>query len=109
MADEVQAEARSLPLGTDPLSGQPDRGHELEAGKLSENAGVDAVGLAGQRRQAPDPLRVCDLDLPAVQLELVVHEARAVHRLDRRPQRLPVAAEALGQRAQTVGVGRCRA
>ena len=60
-------------------------------------------------RESLHPCRVGDLDLPAVKLELVVHEGGAGHRLDRRPQRLPMPANAHGQAAKTVCVGRCRA
>src|SRR5207253_3441289 len=47
-----------------------------------------------------------DLDPPAGELELVMNETRAVHRLDRRDDRLVEAADASGQAAQTVSVGR---
>jgi hypothetical protein len=50
--------------------------------------------------------RVGDLDLPARQLQLVVHEPGTVHRLDRCADRLPVQLEPLGQSAQTVRVRR---
>jgi hypothetical protein len=64
---------------------------------------------AGQRpRLKLTSLRISDLDLPAGELEPVVHEAGAVHRLDRRPHLLVVAAEALGQATQTVIVRRRR-
>jgi hypothetical protein len=39
---------------------------------------------------------------------LVVHEAGAVHRLDRRPDRRAVATEPFAQSAQTVGIRRRR-
>jgi hypothetical protein len=41
-------------------------------GQLGQHPGVDLVGLAGQRGQAFDLLYVCDLDLPARQLQLVI-------------------------------------
>jgi hypothetical protein len=37
-----------------------------------------------------------------------VHEPRAVHRLDHRPDRLPVQRNAIGQAAQPVDIGRRR-
>ena len=37
-----------------------------------------------------------------------MHEAGAVHRLDRRADRLAVTSETLAQAAQTIGVGRRR-
>jgi hypothetical protein len=44
MADEVEPEAHALPLGADLWVGQPDRRHEVPAGELGENPGVDQVG-----------------------------------------------------------------
>jgi hypothetical protein len=52
-------------------------------------------------------LRVRDLDLPAGELEPVVHETRTVHRLDRRADRLAMPLESSRQTTKTVGVGRC--
>src|SRR5262249_62194574 len=66
----------------------------------------DPVGLAGQRCQPLDLLRVGDLDLPAVKLEPVVHEPGAVHRLDRRPNRLTVTSESLAQATQPIRIRR---
>jgi hypothetical protein len=63
---------------------EPARGHQLAAGQLGQDPGVDPVGPARQRCQPFDLLRVGDLHLPPVQLELVVDEPGAVHRLDRR-------------------------
>jgi hypothetical protein len=57
-----------------------------------------------ERRQPLHFLRIRDLDLPAGQLEAVVHEARPVHRLDRRTDRRAMAIKPLRQAAQTVGV-----
>jgi hypothetical protein len=82
MADEVESPAGALPLGAHSRVGQPDRRHQVAPCELGQDPGVDPVGLAGQRRQALHLLRVGDLDLPAGQLEPVVHEAGAVHRLD---------------------------
>jgi hypothetical protein len=108
VTDEVQAPARALPLGAYQGIWQPDRRHQLTTGELGQHPRVDPVGLAGQRGQSLHLLRVRDLNLPAGQLEPVVHEARAVHRLDRRADRLAVASETLAQATQTVGVRRRR-
>jgi len=53
------------------------------------------------------PRRVGDLDLPAVKLEPIVYEARAVHRLDRSSDRLAMPIESSRQAEQAVGVRRC--
>lgn len=98
-----------LALGPHRRVGQPDRGDQIAARELGQHPGVNAVGLTGKRGQALDLGRVCDLDLEAVKLELVVDEAGARHRLDRRPQRLPMASNPGGQAAKTVRVGRRRA
>jgi hypothetical protein len=96
VADEVQTEASALALGLHRGVGPPDGRDELATRELSQYPGVNAVGLAGKRRESLHLRRVGDLDLPAVQLELVVDEAGAGHRLDRRLQRLPVPANAHG-------------
>jgi hypothetical protein len=83
--------------------------HQLAAAQLGQHPGVDAVGLASQRRQPLYPQRVRDLDLPAAQLELVVDETGAVHRLDRRLDRRAETVEPLSQGAQAVGIRRPRA
>jgi hypothetical protein len=44
-----------------------------------------------------------------MELELVVHEAGSVHRLDRRADRLVVNSETLAQAAQTISIRRRRA
>jgi hypothetical protein len=51
-------------------------------------------------------LRVRDLDLPARQFEPVVHEPRAVHRLDRRADRFAMPIESSRQAEQAVGIRR---
>jgi hypothetical protein len=84
VANQVQPPAGPLALGAHPRVRQPDRRHELAPAELGQHPGVDAVGLAGQWREALDLLGVGNLDLPAELLEAVVHEARAGHRLDRR-------------------------
>jgi hypothetical protein len=108
VADEVQSPPRPLPLGAHSRVGQPDRRHELAAREFGQHPGVDAIGLARQRRQPLHLLRVGNLNLPAGALELVVHEARAVHRLNGGADRLPVTIEASRQPAQTIDIGRGR-
>jgi len=83
-------------------SGQPDRRHQIAACEFGQHPGVDPVGFAGQRCEAFHFLRVGDLDLPALKLEPIVHEARAVHRLDRRVDRLAMTIESLSSRRSTV-------
>jgi hypothetical protein len=107
VADEMQTPARAL--GSDGRVGQPDRRHEVAAAELGQHPGIDAVGLAGQRCEALHLLRVGDLHLPAVKLEPVVDEARPVHRLDRRADRLAMTIESRGQRTQAIDIRRCRA
>jgi hypothetical protein len=80
---EVEPPARPLALGTNERVGQPDRRDQIPPRQLGQHPGIDPVGLARQRRQPLHLLRIGDLDLPAGQLEPVVHEARAVHRLYR--------------------------
>jgi len=106
MTDQMQPVARELTLTTNRRIRQPDRRHQITPGQLGQHARVDPVGLASQRSQPLDLLRVGDQYLPAQLLERVVHESRARHRLDHRPHLLP--SQALGDVAQTVGVRRCR-
>ena len=101
---QVETPAGALALGAHARVGQPDRRHQITAGELGQHPGVDPVGLAGQRGQPLHLLRVRDLDLPACELEPVVHEAGAVHRLDRRPDRNAVASETFAQAAQTISI-----
>jgi hypothetical protein len=65
VADEVEAPARPLALGALGRVRQPDRRHRIAAAELGQHPGIDAVGLAGQRRQSLHLLRIGDLDLPA--------------------------------------------
>ena len=109
VADKVQPPAGSFALGAHARVGQPDRRHQVAAGELGQYPGVDPVGLAGERRESFYFLRVGDLDLPTGQLEPVVHEAGAVHRLDRRADRRAVTLEPLRQAAQPICVRRRRA
>jgi hypothetical protein len=106
VTDEMQPPARTLALAAHLRVGQPDCRHEIAARQLSQHPGVDAIGLARERRQPLHLLRVRDLDLPTVELELVMHETRTVHRLDRRADRRAVTSEPLAQAAQTIRVGR---
>jgi len=104
VADEVQPPAGAFAFATHGGVGQPDRRHQLAARELGQHPSVDAVGLAGERRQPFHLLRVRDLDLPAGELEPVVHEAGTVHRLDRRTDRRPITVEPLRQAMQTVRI-----
>ena len=51
-------------------------------------------------------LRFRDLDLPALKLKSIVHEPRAVHRLDRRADRLAMPIESSRQAEQAVSIRR---
>src|SRR5439155_17594667 len=72
---------------------------------------VEPIGLARQRRDPLCPLRVCDPHVPAGQLELIVHEPRPRHRLDRRHYRLVavLAIEFAHQVREPVAIRRARA
>jgi hypothetical protein len=72
-----------------------------------QDLGIDAVGLAGQRREPLDLLRVGDQDLPAELLERVAHEPRAGHRLDH-PAHPTLRSHTLDEVAQPVSVRRRR-
>jgi hypothetical protein len=106
MTHQVQPPAGTFALGTHLRVGQPDRRHQVTPCELGQHQGVDSVRLARERGQTLHLLRVCDLDLPAHQLESVVHEPRAVHRLDRGADRLAAAIKPLVQAAKPVGVRR---
>jgi hypothetical protein len=93
---------------SDSRIGQPDRRHQIAARQLGEYPGVDPIGLASERRESFYFLRVGDVDLPAGQLEPVVYEAGAVHRLDRCADRRAMTIEPCRQVRQTVDVGRGR-
>jgi hypothetical protein len=105
MAHRVQPEPGQLALTADARVGQPDRRHQIAPRQLGQHPGVDAVGLASQRRQPLDPLRVGE-HVPAVLLERVVHQPRAVHRLDHRTH--PTTSQSPGQAAHAIGVRRHR-
>jgi hypothetical protein len=104
--DQVEAEAGALALGPDRRVGQPDLRHQREAAQLGQDPGVDLVRLAGQRCQPLGLDRVGDPHLPARELEPIVHEAGAIHRLDHRDH-LRIA-QSPDKPGQTVGVGRHR-
>ena len=84
LPDQMQTETGPLALAPHAGIGEPDRRHQFAAGQLGQHPGIDTVGLTGQGRQPLHPLRVRDLHLPARQLQLVVHETGAVHRLHHR-------------------------
>ena len=107
MLDQMQPEARLLTLGAHPRIGQPDRRHQVAMREHGQDLRVDAVGLARQRRQPLDLLRVGDQHLPAELLERVAHEPRAGHRLDH-PAHPALRSDALDEVAQPVGVRRRR-
>ncbi|TML13965.1 MAG: hypothetical protein E6G33_10965 [Actinobacteria bacterium] len=104
--DQVQPEARPLPLAADDRVGQPDLRDEAETSQLGQHATVDLVRLAGQRCDRARLDRISDPDLPAGELELVVHEPRPAHRLDHRQHAL--IAQSLPQLDQRVTIGRHR-
>jgi hypothetical protein len=104
VADQVEPEPGQLALAPDARVGQPDRGHQIAPRQPGQHPRVDAVGLASQRRQALDLLRVSDEHFPAELLERVVHVAGAGHRLDHRPHTLP--ADALDEPPQALDVRR---
>jgi hypothetical protein len=106
MTNEVQPPPRPLPFGSDTRVGQPDRRYQIAPRQLGQHPGVDPVGHAGQRRETFYFLRVGDLDLPTGEFEPVVHEAGAVHRFDRSPNRRAMAIESLTQIAESVSVRR---
>src|SRR5438552_2822799 len=95
-----------LTLGAHARSGSQIAGtRSRRASSASTQASIRSV-FARQRRQTLHLLRVGDLDLPARELEFVVHEAGAVHRLDRGADRLVVSSDALAQVLQSISVRR---
>ena len=105
MTDEMESEAGPLALGPDPWVGQPDRWHEVPPTEFGQHPGIDPVGLAGERCQPLDALGVGDQDIPAGLLELVVDEAGAIHRFDRRPYCVTVPGQPLDEHPERVCVG----
>jgi hypothetical protein len=106
MLDQVQPPPRTLTLLAELGRRQPDRRYQIAGRQLREHARVDPVGLARQRRQPLDPLRVGDQHLPPVADQLVVHEPRAVHRLDHPAHRLVIHRDPPAQPVQAVAVRR---
>jgi hypothetical protein len=106
VAHQVQLPTGTFALGAHAWVGQPDRRDQVAAGELGQHPGIDPVRLACERRETFYFLRVGDLDLPASQLEPVVHETRAIHRFDRCADRSAVTLEPLSQTTKTVGVRR---
>ena len=104
--DQVQPPPRALTLLAELRCRQPDRRHQIAERQLRQHPGVDLVGLARQRRQPLDPLRVGDQHLPPVADQLVVHEPRAVHRLDHPAHRLVVHRHPPAQPVQPVAIRR---
>jgi hypothetical protein len=113
LAHEVQAEARALAGAAGARVRQPDLGHELAAAELGQQARVDAVGLdaglAEHLGRDPGHGGVGDPHLEPLALELVVHEARARHRLDDDDDLLAEREQPARERGQPVAVGRRRA
>jgi hypothetical protein len=108
MLDQMQPPPRALPLSPQLRDGQPDRRHQIAKRQLREHPRIDLVGLARQRRQPLDLLRVANQHLPPVLDELVVHEPRPVHRLDHPPHRLVIDSDPARQPVQAVAVRRRR-
>jgi len=98
----MQTEAGTLALSADGRVGQPDLGDELQPPELGQHPGIDPVRLAGQRGEPLHLDRVGDPHIPTSQLELVVDEAGATHRLDHRQHRLVRSAQAQHQRSERV-------
>jgi hypothetical protein len=104
---EVQPEAGELTLLADARIGQPDCRHKVAVAEHRKNLRVDLVGLACQRRETLDLLRVGDLDRPAPLLKGVIGEAGVGHRLDHGADRLSVGLLDPGSEAsQRVAIGR---
>jgi hypothetical protein len=104
VVDEVESEAGSLALRPDVRGRQPDLRHEVPAGELGQDPGVDLVGLGGERGNAFDLGGVRDRNIPASELERVVDEARAGHGLDRSGHLLTSPQDVGGQRPECVDV-----
>ena len=110
LVHQVEPEARPLPLAPHLRSRQPDLRHQVAAGELGQHPGVDPIGLARERRDPLRPLRIRDPHIPAGELELVVHEPRPGHRLDRRQHRLPMLAlEAVHKMREPIAIRRAGA
>jgi hypothetical protein len=106
MADQVQSEPGPLPLCAHLGRRQPDLRHEGATGELREHASVDLVRLRCQGREPSDTLGIGDQHVPARELEAVVDEAGAVHRLDGRSHGFAFGGDPPDERAQRTGIGR---
>jgi hypothetical protein len=84
VANQMEPPPRALPLTAMLWCGKPDRRHQVASAELGEHSRIDLVCLAGERGESFDLYRVGDIDAPPSQLQLVVNEAGAIHRLDRR-------------------------
>jgi hypothetical protein len=104
MPDQMEPEAGPLPFRAHLWRRQPDLRDQRPTGELGEHPSVDLVGLRREGRQAPHPLGVRDEHLPAQELEAVVDEAGAVHRLDRRPHRLSFSCHPSHERSHRIPV-----
>ena len=104
--DQMQSPPGALPLGPQLRGRKPNRRHQIAKRQLGEDPSIDLVGLARQRRQPLDPLRIGDQHLPPVPDQLVVHEPCAVHRLNDPAHRLVVYSDPPRQPVQTVPVRR---
>src|SRR5487761_1209936 len=94
-----------LPFATILRRREPDRRHQVAAAQLGQHPRIDLVRLAGERGEAFDPHRIGDIDAPSRHLQLVMNEASAVHRLDRRVHRLSVLLKATDEGTQPIAVG----
>jgi hypothetical protein len=108
VSHQMQAEPSTLALGTNLRGGKPDGRHEIPARELGQHPRVDAVGLAGQGREALDLLGVGDLNVPTEALEGVVYEASTVHRLDGGPYGSAQPCDIAHQAPQRLHVGSYR-
>ncbi len=103
--DEMESIASSFALGSNGRVGQPDRRHEIASGKFGEHASIDLVGLSSEWRKALGLDCIGDRHVPATELELVVHEAGAVHRLDRCFDGVSERVQARGEGVEGIGIG----
>jgi hypothetical protein len=106
--DQMQPPPRDLALGSQLRGRQPDRRHQITERQLGQHPAVDLVGLARQRREPLDLLRVGDQHLPPMTDQLVMHQPRAVHRLHHPTHRLVVHRNPPRQPVQTVAIRRRR-
>jgi len=80
--------------------------HQHRVNAALECGSVDLVGLAGQRREPLDLLSIGDVDLPAGELELIVDEASAGHRLDGGADRFSIPIQPHHHSVQPVSIRR---